>query len=69
MKANTINLQVVINLGNYESCRLGGEWSVEDGETTQEAMLKAREELRQSFNQLYEMKDGKYRPRRAQSDN
>lgn len=60
MKPNTINLQIVVNLGNYESCRIGGEWSLDDGESVVSAMEKAREELRNSFTQLYIKRDGKY---------
>ena len=28
MKAKTINVQIVKNLGNYETIRLGGEWEL-----------------------------------------
>lgn len=48
MKAKTINVQIVKNLGNYETIRLGGEWEL-NGETLQDAILAAVEELEQAW--------------------
>lgn len=45
MKAITINVQISKCPKQYESIRLGGEWSVEDGETVESAMAKAYEQL------------------------
>lgn len=44
MTIKTINLQVVKNLGNYESLRIGAEWSV-DGEKIEDAAVKGMQEL------------------------
>lgn len=44
MKAKTINVQIVKNLGNYESIRLGGEWEL-NGESVEQAMKAALAEL------------------------
>lgn len=52
MKAVTINVQIVRNLGNYETIRLGGEWST-DGESAADCIKKARKELDDVFNQMY----------------
>lgn len=52
MEAKTINLQIVVNLGNYESVRLGGEW-VLNGENIQEAFASALSELKSSAEELY----------------
>lgn len=52
MKLTTINLQIVRNLGNYESVRLGGEWSI-DKEDPQKAFKDAQSELLAIANQLY----------------
>lgn len=49
MKAKTINVQIVKNLGNYESIRLGGEWEL-NGENLQDAIRAAVEELEQSWS-------------------
>lgn len=52
MEAKTINLQIVVNLGNYESVRLGGEWTL-NGESMQEAFASALSELKSSAEELY----------------
>lgn len=58
MKVKTINLQIVKNIGNYETIRLGGEWSVEK-EDLQQCMLQAEEELLQAFHAMVEAKKPK----------
>lgn len=52
MKLTTINLQIVRNLGNYESVRLGGEWSI-DKDDPQKAFIDAQSELLAIADQLY----------------
>ena len=49
MKAKTINVQIVKNLGNYETIRLGGEWEL-NGEDLQDAIRAAVEELEQAWS-------------------
>lgn len=49
MKAKTINVQIVKNLGNYEAIRLGGEWEL-NGENLQDAIRAAVEELEQAWS-------------------
>ena len=49
MKAKTINVQIVKNLGNYETIRLGGEWEI-NGENLQDAIRAAVEELEQAWS-------------------
>ena len=44
MKAKTINVQIVKNLGNYESIRIGGEWEL-NGESVEQATQQALAEL------------------------
>ena len=44
MKAKTINVQIVKNLGNYESIRLGGEWEL-NGESVEKAIQQALAKL------------------------
>ena len=48
MKAKTINVQIVKNLGNYETIRLGGEWEL-NGEDLQDAIRAAVEELENAW--------------------
>ena len=52
MKQTTINIQIVKNLGNYESVRLGGEWSIEDEDPIQAYRL-ALGELNTIYEDLY----------------
>lgn len=49
MKAKTINVQIVKNLGNYETIRLGGEWEL-NGENLQDAIRAAVKELEQAWS-------------------
>lgn len=49
MKAKSINVQIVKNLGNYESIRLGGEWEL-NGENVQDAIRAAVKELELVWN-------------------
>lgn len=49
MKAKSINVQIVKNLGNYETIRLGGEWEL-NGEDLQDAIRAAVEELEQAWS-------------------
>ena len=44
MKSKTINVQIVKNLGNYESIRIGGEWEL-NGESVEQATQQALAEL------------------------
>lgn len=50
MKAKSINIQIVKNLGNYETIRLGGEWEL-NGENLQDAIRAAVEELEQAWSE------------------
>ena len=55
MKQTTINVQITKNLGNYESLRIGGEWSIEDEDPAQ-AYRSALAQLNQAFGELYHPK-------------
>ena len=56
MKQTTINAQITKNLGNYESVRLGGEWSIDENENTEQAYRDALEQLNKVFDELYHPK-------------
>lgn len=56
MKQTTINVQITKNLGNYESIRLGGEWSIEESENPEQAYRDALAQLNQVFDELYHPK-------------
>lgn len=53
MKAITINLKLTKNIGNYQSVALGGEWSVDEGESVEAAMSNAKAQLEQAFCAMY----------------
>ena len=55
MKQTAINIQITKNLGNYESVRIGGEWSIEDEDPSQ-AYRSALSQLNQVFDELYHPK-------------
>lgn len=57
MKALTVNVQIVKNLGNYETIRLGCEWSVDDGETLESCIKAGTKELNDVFLQMYKKTD------------
>ena len=56
MKQTTINAQITKNLGNYESVRLGGEWSIDESENSAQAYRDALLQLNQVFDELYHQK-------------
>lgn len=56
MKQTTINAQITKNLGNYESVRLGGEWSIDENENPEQAYRNALIQLNQVFDELYHNK-------------
>lgn len=56
MKQTTINAQITKNLGNYESVRLGGEWSIDEIENQEQAYRNALAQLNQIFDELYHQK-------------
>lgn len=49
MEIKTINLQLTKNIGNYESIKLGGEWSLDANEDINAAMVEADEQLKAAF--------------------
>ena len=56
MKQTAINIQITKNLGNYESVRLGGEWSIDEIENPEQAYRNALAQLNQVFDELYHTK-------------
>lgn len=56
MKQTTINAQITKNLGNYESVRLGGEWSIDENENPEQAYRSALAQLNKVFDELYHPK-------------
>lgn len=53
MTMTQFNYEIVLNIGNYQSVRIGGEWSVTDAPTT-EQVIKIDAELRQKVAEVVE---------------
>ena len=53
--------EIVMNLGNYQSIRIGGEWSVTDTPTT-EQVLNIDAELRQKVAEVIESRKAQPQP-------
>lgn len=68
MKQTAINIQITKNLGNYESVRLGGEWSIDESENPEQAYRNALAQLNKVFDELYHPKQ-KYAQNEKQVQN
>ena len=53
MKIEKFNYEIVCNIGNYQSIRIGGEWSVTDTPTS-EQVIEIDSELRQKVAEVIE---------------
>ena len=53
MKMNKFTYEIVVNVGSYQSIRIGGEWSVTEAPTT-EQVLNIDAELRQKVAEVVE---------------
>lgn len=54
MKATKLTYEAVFNLGNYQTIRLGGEYTLEPNETAEEAYVKIDRELRAEAMKIVE---------------
>lgn len=52
MRINTINLQIVRNFGNYETLRIGAEWTPDSNQTLADAMAAGMAELNATADML-----------------
>ena len=56
MRINTINIQIVRNLGNYETLRIGAEWTPDGNQTLTDAMQQGMAELNECVDALIKAK-------------
>ena len=56
MKATEITMQIVKNLGNYETARLECTYTLDDGDEVESCFQAARYELEKSFQKAYQKK-------------
>jgi hypothetical protein len=60
MKATEISVQIVKNVGSYESIRMMATYSLDEGDNTHYCILEARKQLEDSFSSMYPPKPRKY---------
>ena len=61
MQMTKFTYEIVINVGNYQSIRIGGEWSVTETPTT-EQVVKIDAELRQKVAEVIESRKASAQP-------
>ena len=61
MQMNKFTYEIVVNVGNYQSIRIGGEWSVTDTPTT-EQVINIDAELRQKVAEVVESRKTSAQP-------
>ena len=54
MKPTEITMQIVKNLGNYETCRLEATYTLDDNDDLTKSFIKARKDLETAFAKAYE---------------
>ena len=61
MKMDKFTYEIVMNVGSYQSIRIGGEWSVTDAPTT-EQVISIDSELRQKVAEVVESRKAQPQP-------
>ena len=56
MKATEITMQIVKNLGNYETCRLEATFTLDEGDILETAFKSARQKLENAWDVAYDLK-------------
>jgi len=56
MKPTEITMQIVKNLGNYETCRLEASFTLDPTDNLQESFLQARREFEKAYEKCYGIK-------------
>ena len=54
MKPTEITMQIVKNLGNYETCRLEATYTLDENDDLTQAFVTARKQLETAFEKAYE---------------
>ena len=53
MKPTEITMQIVKNLGNYETCRLEASFTLDENDDLTQSFVKARKDLETAFAKAY----------------
>ena len=67
MKMDKFTYEIVMNVGSYQSIRIGGEWSVTDTPTT-EQVVSIDSELRQKVAEVVESRKASAQPQPQQKE-
>ena len=68
MKIEKFTYEIVVNVGNYQSIRIGGEWSVFEAPTT-EQVIEIDAELRQKVAEVVESRKAQPQPQSENKEN
>ena len=66
MKPTEITMQIVKNLGNYETCRLEATYTLDEKDDLTQAFVTARKQLETAFAKAYEKQKEKEPEKRKQ---
>ena len=56
MKATEITMQIVKNLGNYETCRLEATYTLDPKDDIERSFMQAKQELENAYAKCYGLK-------------
>ena len=56
MKATEITMQIVKNLGNYETCRLEATYTLDQKDDIEQSFMQAKQELENAYAKCYGLK-------------
>ena len=68
MKPTEITMQIVKNLGNYETCRLEATYTLDENDDLTESFIKARKDLETAFAKAYEKPKEPKEPKEKQPE-
>ena len=63
MKAKEITMQIVKNLGNYETARFEATYTLDKGDDVEQSFLAARAELERAYAKAYEQPKQQSQPK------
>ena len=68
MKPTEITMQIVKNLGNYETCRLEATYTLDENDDLTQAFVTARKDLETAFAKAYEKPKEPKEPKEKQPE-
>ena len=68
MKPTEITMQIVKNLGNYETCRLEATYTLDENDDLTQSFITARKDLETAFAKAYEKPKEPKEPKEKQPE-